>query len=44
MKTFNIGYSEQDLKLSCSLPNRCPNWREMGFIKDIFWDGEDVVI
>ena len=30
--------------VSVSLPNRTPNWREMCFIKDLFWDGEDVVI
>src|SRR5262245_53371563 len=30
--------------VSVSLPNRCPNWREMCFIKDLFWDVEDVVI
>jgi hypothetical protein len=30
--------------VSVSLPNRCPNWREMCFIKDLFWDEEDVVI
>ena len=23
--------------VSVSLPNRCPNWFEMDFIKDIFW-------
>ena len=26
-----------------SLPTRCPNWREVCFIKDLFWDAEDVV-
>ena len=30
--------------VSVSLPNRTPNWREMCFIKDLFWDEEDVVI
>jgi hypothetical protein len=30
--------------VSVSLRNRTPNWREMGFIKDLFWDLEDVVI
>ena len=30
--------------VSVSLSNRCPNWREMCFIKDLFWDGEDVVM
>src|SRR6266446_8335631 len=30
--------------VSVSLPNRTPNWRERCFIKDVFWDEEDVVI
>lgn len=30
--------------VSVSLENRCPNWREMCFIKNLFWDDEDVVI
>lgn len=30
--------------VSVSLPNRCPNWREMCCIKNLFWDAEDVVI
>jgi hypothetical protein len=30
--------------VSVSLPNRTPNWREMCFIKDVFWDEKDVVI
>ena len=30
--------------VSVSLNNRCPNWKEMCFIKDLFWDEEDVVI
>ncbi len=29
---------------SVSLSNRCPNWHDMFFIKDVFWDMEDVVI
>jgi hypothetical protein len=29
---------------SVSLLNRYPHWREMGFIKDVLWDAEDVVI
>ena len=29
---------------SVSLPNRCPNWREMCFVKDFFWDEEDLVV
>lgn len=30
--------------VSVSLPNRCPNWREMSAIKDLFWDAEDCVV
>ena len=30
--------------VSVSLPNRCPNWREMCLIKNIFWQEEDVVM
>ena len=30
--------------VSISLPHRTPNWREMCFIKDLFWGEEDVVI
>jgi hypothetical protein len=30
--------------VSVSLSHRTPNWREMCFIKDLFWDAEDVVI
>jgi len=29
---------------SVSLPNRCPNWREMCYIKDLFWSDDEVVI
>ena len=30
--------------VSVSLSHWTPNWREMCFIKDVFWDEEDVVI
>ena len=30
--------------VSVSLPNRCPNWREMCFIKDLFFETEETVI
>lgn len=30
--------------VSVSLPNRNPNWDEMCFIKDLFWDDTDTVI
>jgi hypothetical protein len=30
--------------VSVSLPNRCPNWPEMAFIKGIFWDWRETVM
>lgn len=30
--------------VSVSLPTRCPNWPEMCFVKDLFWDEEDAVM
>lgn len=30
--------------VSVSLKNRCPNWKEMCYIKDLFWDAEETVI
>lgn len=30
--------------VSVSLRNRCPNWKEMCFIKSLFWEEEDAVI
>jgi hypothetical protein len=30
--------------VSVSLPNRCPNWPEMCFVKDLFWDAEETVM
>lgn len=30
--------------VSVSLTNRCPNWEEMCFIKDLFFDEEETVI
>lgn len=29
--------------VSVSLPNRNPNWDEMCFVKDLFWDDEEIV-
>jgi len=29
---------------SVSLKNRCPNWREMCYVKDLFWGDDEVVI
>lgn len=30
--------------VSVSLHNRCPTWEEMNFVKNLFWDEDDVVI
>ena len=30
--------------VSVSLPNRCPNWPEMSFIKSIFWRSDETVM
>lgn len=30
--------------VSVSLGNRCPTWDEMCFVKNLFWDEEDMVI
>ena len=30
--------------VSVSLPDRCPTWEEMAWIKSRFWDAEDAVI
>lgn len=30
--------------VSVSLPDRCPTWEEMAYIKALFWDDEDCVI
>lgn len=30
--------------VSVSLGNRCPTWDEMCFVKNLFWDEEDIAI
>lgn len=30
--------------LSVSLPDRCPTWDEMCFLKDLFWEPQDAVV
>lgn len=30
--------------VSVSCYNRCPNWTEMCFVKDLFWDAEEAVM
>lgn len=30
--------------VSVSMPNRCPTWEEMAYIKSLFWDDSETVI
>ena len=30
--------------VSVSLKNRCPNWEEMSYIKNLFWNDDETVI
>lgn len=30
--------------VSVSLPTRCPNWREMCYVKSLFWNPDDCVV
>jgi len=30
--------------VSVSIERRCPNWTEMCFVKDLFWDEDELVI
>lgn len=30
--------------VSVSTKNRCPNWAEMNFVKELFWDAEEAVM
>jgi hypothetical protein len=30
--------------VSVSMKNRTPNWKEMCFVKDLFWDDDDCVV
>ena len=38
------GSKSQWEHVSISLKNRCPNWKEMCFVKNLFWDEEETVI
>lgn len=39
---FSDGDGWEHVSVSCQ--NRMPNWPEMCFIKDLFWDSEDCVV
>jgi len=42
---FSSGMENSDWEhVSVSCRNRCPNWVEMCFVKELFWDGEDCVV
>lgn len=30
--------------VSVSLAHRCPNWQEMSFVKDLFWNEDETVV
>jgi hypothetical protein len=34
----------EHVSVSPSGPKRCPNWPEMCFVKDLFWDDEEGVV
>jgi len=40
----NFDGSQEWEHVSVSLPNRCPTWEEMCFVKDLFWDKTQTVI
>jgi len=43
----SAGAEETDVlweHVSVSLPNRCPNWPEMDYVKRLFWDDEEAVM
>ena len=42
--TDGVGIFPQWEHVSVSLQNRCPNWAEMSFVKDLFWDDGETVI
>lgn len=44
LATDGKGFDPQWEHVSVSLPGRCPNWREMCFIKDLFWSKEETVL
>lgn len=44
LATDGKGIKPQWEHVSVSLPNRCPNWKEMSYIKNLFWDEEETVI
>jgi hypothetical protein len=52
---FKIPYQARDFYIvashgggwdhvSVSLENRCPSWKEISYIKKLFWDDEDCVV
>lgn len=44
LRIISSGIETEWEHVSVSLQNRCPNWKEMSFIKDLFWDEEECVV
>ena len=44
LATDGEGFIPRWEHVSVSMPNRTPNWKEMCFIKDLFWGEEEIVI
>lgn len=34
----------EHVSVSCQSMNRCPNWPEMVFVKNLFWDDDETVV
>lgn len=42
--TDGENYTPKWEHVSVSHPNRCPNWPEMCFVKNLFWEEDETVI
>ena len=42
--TDGVGIKPEWEHVSVSCKNRCPNWEEMSFIKNLFWGEDETVI
>jgi len=39
-----VGWEHVSVNVIKGKQSRCPSWKEMSFVKDLFWDAEDVVV
>lgn len=44
MASDGLGWEHVSVHCVSEGKERCPTWAEMCFIKDLFWDGDDVAI